>query len=101
MGGYGHQHPLTYKQEGGEKYIFGLNLPQLIAWGIGLYLATVMMKYVPLLPIDNIVLCRTHYLLPLGVCLFFAYVQEQKTQLPILKYLYFYVIQRLSPRQLI
>jgi len=97
---YGQEHPLPFKTGEGEKYLLGLTLPQSLWLGLGLYLANLMAKVIPPLPVSWFVFRYVHYGIPIGVCAVFAFVAEPKTGLPFYLYFYYYVAQRLRPRKL-
>lgn len=70
-------HPLS-KVTVQEKLLFGLTYAQSGWIGLGLYLSSELAGIIPPIPFikEYAILCRLHYLTPLGVCCVFGFVKH-------------------------
>lgn len=72
---YSEKHPFTSKTSP-EKFIFGLNLYQLIAVLVGGKLSYELSGIIPSLPIDNIFLKHIHQGIPLYIVIILVFLQD-------------------------
>ncbi|CAN7767413.1 hypothetical protein LJR153_007320 [Paenibacillus sp. LjRoot153] len=85
---WGDNHPLPYNSQIKERLIGRFSFGQSIWIATGIYMAVKMSKNVPTIPfIDNFIVCRIHYLLPIAVAIFFGFAKHNKTGLMFGNYL--------------
>ncbi|MGI6079108.1 MAG: hypothetical protein ACOYCB_13310 [Fastidiosipilaceae bacterium] len=80
---YGNYHPLPPNPPK-EKYVFGLNLAELVWLLVGLVLSYNLVKIIPPLPfVTNIIFIKIHAFIPLAISAILAFGKHPKTGLSI------------------